>query len=860
MAVLNVAGIIASRGFRVLIIDMDLEAPGISYLANAATAVGDRSQPGFVDILLDVVERGDEADLFQLPANKVLARYCAPYELPPEFQSVGASLHIMPAGSLDGAYAGRLERLDLPSLYRGGDGLALVKAFKQAVQESGNFDYVFIDSRTGFSDESGICTRDLADYLMIVSGLNKQNVEGTTHFLAALRAATPDTRLLQMILSPVPNGEDALVDERERVARAAWEAAWKGPLNTDLHIPYHPQLALTEEPHIFRRRRGYLFEAYNQIERRLMSMLGDTVASALQAASTKLKDKDYSAVVAMLERASRLANGAGWIDPFGLALAGSPLPAVSSARPIYDLVLKHASRLLLEHFAWRAVEQAIDMKERPEDWDGADALFKLALEAAPNLAPNLGNYANFLWEKRKDLDAAEALYQRALAADPNLAHNLCNYARFLWRERKDLDAAEALYQRALAADPNLAYNLGHYAKFLWEERKDMDAAEALYQRALTADPNHAHNLGHYANFLWEERRDLDTAEALYQRALAADPNLAHNLGNYAIFLWRERKDLDAAEALYKRALAADPNQAHNLGNYATFLSEGRKDLDAAEALYKRALAADPNQAHNLGNYAKFLWRERKDLDAAEALYQRALAADPNLSHYLGHYAHFLWEERRDLDAAETLYQRALAADPNHANNLSNYATFLWEGRKDLDAAEALYQRALAADPNHANNLGNYATFLSERRKDLDAAEALYQRALAADPNHANNLGNYARLCLSSGRLVEGMELVRRALNLLTSAAPSAVHAECEMYAYCCGDRPDDALASLRRLILTDNIRTGAWDFSGVIQQARQMNHPEQAFLPLLAEVLAGTQLAAALEGWPVWRTCSPDPV
>jgi hypothetical protein len=256
-AVFNVANNIASRGFRVLIVDMDLDAPDISYL------LGDRNQPGFVDLLLDVIGRGEAADLFRLPAHKVLARYCAPYELPLEFQSVGASLHIMPAGCLNGAYVDRLERLDLSSRYRDGDGLALVKAFKQVVQESDEFDYVLIDSNNGFSYESGICTRDLADGLMIVSGLNKQNIDGTAHFLAALRDASPDPKLLQMILCHVPNGED-----RERQAQAIWEAAWEGPLKTNLRTPEHPH-AFMEGPHI-----RYLGEAYKQIGQHVMDMFG----------------------------------------------------------------------------------------------------------------------------------------------------------------------------------------------------------------------------------------------------------------------------------------------------------------------------------------------------------------------------------------------------------------------------------------------------------------------------------------------------------------------------------------------------------------------------------------------------------
>lgn len=176
-------------------------------------------------------------------------------------QSTEGFLRIMSAGQFDGGYQRRLDELDLPGLYRDGRGQELIQAFKKTIQDSNVFDFVLVDSRTGFSDESGICTRDLADHLMVVTGLNRQNIEGTAEFLRVLRLSSEGKKSVQVILSPVPTGEDDLVDQRERVARGKFAEAWGEELDLSLQIPYHPRLALTEEPHIFRRSRGYLFDA-----------------------------------------------------------------------------------------------------------------------------------------------------------------------------------------------------------------------------------------------------------------------------------------------------------------------------------------------------------------------------------------------------------------------------------------------------------------------------------------------------------------------------------------------------------------------------------------------------------------------
>lgn len=454
MAVINVAGIVAARGFRVLVIDMDLEAPGISYLTHEATSGRDGVQPGFVDVLLDAVLRGEEADLFTLSAEAVIDRYAARYELPEEFRrDASATLTIMPAGRLDDDYARRLDRLDLPTLYREGAGLALVQAFKHVVQESRRFDYVFIDSRTGFSDESGICTRDLADALMIVSGLNKQNVEGTTQFLAALRGALPESaasRPMQVIFSPVPNGEDALVDAREQAARASFAAAWTAEIPCDLQIPYHPQLALTEEPHIFRRRRGYLFEAYHQIERRLLRMLGDSPEGMTERATAAFSAGEHEVALGALRHAQLLADSASeWIDGFALKLAGQKRLPVGGALRVYEVVVRYASDEVRSHLASVFHDDALKRWDEEGALDDVEGLFKVSLEADPTFEPSLGNFANFLWFERRDLDRAEALYQLALDVAPKDVINVGNFGAFRLATGKVAEGL-ALVERALA--------------------------------------------------------------------------------------------------------------------------------------------------------------------------------------------------------------------------------------------------------------------------------------------------------------------------------------------------------------------------------------------------------------------------
>ncbi|MEX1366426.1 MAG: tetratricopeptide repeat protein, partial [Nannocystaceae bacterium] len=469
MALINVAGILAGRGFRVLAIDVDLEAPGISYLTEQA---GGREQPGFVDVIANVLERGAEADMILLSAQEVVEKYSFEMEVPEGLRtSEDGVLRIMPAGRLDAGYSSRLEGLGLGQLYLDGYGKPIIQAIKNTIQEAEYFDVVLVDSRTGFSEEGGICTRDLADHVVVVMGLNRQNVRGTAAFLEALRSSTSKTenKGIRVVLSPVPNGEDELVDERKAAAKEALQAAWGAEISLELQIPYHPRLALTEEPHIFRRSRGYLYEAYVKLERVLTELIGFDGLSILRKVKEAALAKNVQGVIRGIEMLGKLD-----VAP-GEAVLSDPVKSLYLDPKHIELRKMLAETLPAGSYAASIV--ASDLARN--DLFGAELLFKRSIEAQPNDPRALGSYAHFLTTVRGDHDGAEDLYKRAIQFAPNHATILGNYANFLSTVRGDHDGAEELYKRALEADPKQANNLGNYAKLLFVLQRGEEAVACM---------------------------------------------------------------------------------------------------------------------------------------------------------------------------------------------------------------------------------------------------------------------------------------------------------------------------------------------------------------------------------------------
>jgi len=475
MALFNVAGIMAGRGFRVLVIDFDLEAPGISYLLRNQAPHGP-ARPGLVDLLEGAVSDGDSADLFKCTPGEVVDAYTHPYALPQDLiRHPDGELRVLPAGRLDERYQRRLDELDLSGLYREGHGQPLMAEFKKIIGESGRFDLVLVDSRTGFSDESGICTRDLADHIVVVTGLNNQNIEGTAAFLRALHEATGGKRDLLFVLSPVPMGEDELMELREKAAQDAFAAAWQRPVDLNARIYYHPRLALTEEPHVFRSSRGPLYEAYAALERRMSASVGLGEIQLRKEIRAAIGSQQYGRALERSRFLVKVDDGTS----FHQILRRSMMDWKDGPE------LNSFLEFLVEHLPAHTSLHRIARNLHDGSHPFAGRVYERVLQQTPNDADLRGDFAEFLVSVVKDFDAAEAHYRQAIETDPRNIDNLGNFAIFLQTIRKDRAEAETYYRRALDVDPDDGNLLGNLAQLLLARGHDEEGLDAL-QQAFTA--------------------------------------------------------------------------------------------------------------------------------------------------------------------------------------------------------------------------------------------------------------------------------------------------------------------------------------------------------------------------------------
>jgi cellulose biosynthesis protein BcsQ len=207
MALANVATLLAKWGRSVLVVDWDLEAPGIErFFLGVTPTLSEqrRSKPGIVDLISAKAE-----------AKEIDWSECLLEAYPPE-SSVPVS--ILSAGRNDEHYTGRVQALNFVQLFAERGLGAYIEKLRD--QWASRFEFVLIDSRTGITDIGGICTIHLPDVLVLLFTTTDPSVNGVIEVVERAReeqARLPFDRQ-RLIAVPIP-AKDESRTEYERATK-----------------------------------------------------------------------------------------------------------------------------------------------------------------------------------------------------------------------------------------------------------------------------------------------------------------------------------------------------------------------------------------------------------------------------------------------------------------------------------------------------------------------------------------------------------------------------------------------------------------------------------------------------------------
>src|SRR4030095_14137024 len=244
MALSNVASVLAHRhntGEGILMVDWDLEAPGLHryfrmQLKQQLGTTDDRvldEHPRLIDLFWELHtklqpqngarrSRIDADDAVALLEEVDLRHFILDTDIP--------SLSLLKAGRFTEEYASQVNTFPWETFYH--QAPLLLRVFAETLAEQ--YRYVLVDSRTGLTDVSGICTMLLPEKLVVVFTPNRQSLTG---ILGLVQRATDYRRqsddLRPLVVFPLASR----IEPTENTLRQYWR---KGNADQDI-IGYQSQ-------------------------------------------------------------------------------------------------------------------------------------------------------------------------------------------------------------------------------------------------------------------------------------------------------------------------------------------------------------------------------------------------------------------------------------------------------------------------------------------------------------------------------------------------------------------------------------------------------------------------------------------
>jgi MinD-like ATPase involved in chromosome partitioning or flagellar assembly len=263
MALVNVAAELVRRGRKVLVVDFDLEAPGLETYKHLRPA---KPYPGIVEYVTEFRRSYAVPNVFDyIYEAKAIGKK-------------GGRLWVMSAGRRDRAYRNALASLDWQRLYKNEDGFLLFEDTKKGWEEALQPDYVLIDSRTGDTDVLGICTRQLPHSVVLMFTPNEQNLVGLKNVCEDIRREETEGLKkkirLHFVATNVPD-----LDDENRILRQQINAFRERLAFTELSSVirrYENLTLLNQNVFVLDRPHSKLARSYRRLVRTLLKdNLGD---------------------------------------------------------------------------------------------------------------------------------------------------------------------------------------------------------------------------------------------------------------------------------------------------------------------------------------------------------------------------------------------------------------------------------------------------------------------------------------------------------------------------------------------------------------------------------------------------------
>lgn len=589
---------------KVLIIDWDLEAPGTHFYFNTKENPV-KTGKGLIDLLnahIKVVKNVSEL-------NEENFVNPTPY-ISPLVSTHQGQIDLIPAIDYKEGYHAQIADFDWIQFYDKLYGGVYLEWLKDQLKSK--YDFIFIDSRTGLNDYSGICNVLMPDLNVIVSAPNEQSYEGAKH-MANRIINSPYTQkgyrkpLILPILSKVDNTLGERADEwKERFVKE-FAFTLTPLLEEDIRIFNEPILDLILAKTILWYNSDFSIGEKIRFNEKAKSLSASAFMKHFENIGCDFLDELKDNQVLDL---NSIISANDWFN-IGYNATDSK-----------NEILAYNKALLINPNHSEALNNRGAAKQKLTDYEGAIKDCDKVIFINPNDATALNNrgVAKF---NLKDYKGAVEDYNKAILANPNssIAFHSRGIAK---RELGDLNGAIEDFNKAISINPNNAEVLNHRGVV----KQKLNASKIT----TIINPNNTTNLNNKGNL-----EDYKRAIKDYNKATVINPNYAKAFYNQGTVKQKLGNYKEAIED-FSKAISINSNHKNAFNNRGTakFLLE---DYLGAIEDFNKAIQINPDYtipyfnkvcAYNCLNNKPQVLKSLQKVIELDSIYKKKAQTDPDL--------------------------------------------------------------------------------------------------------------------------------------------------------------------------------------------------------------------------------------
>lgn len=230
-AMAGVGLLLAKEGKKVILIDTDVEAPGLASLFFPESAI----EYGVLDYFLDK----------NVDSAVSVSDYVLPYDLSEVLEDCAGTLSVVPAGSVNEQYLSKLARMDLQEYRKDSLRDLMSKLLNDLRAAYSDTDYILIDARAGFHDLGGVALSQIPHGAVLFGNDSDQSWSGIQQAVRCAARSQPDTMFLIMAASMT----ESRTSEQFHSALAPFIRRSHALFTDEYYGDSYPSLEAEDEPH-----------------------------------------------------------------------------------------------------------------------------------------------------------------------------------------------------------------------------------------------------------------------------------------------------------------------------------------------------------------------------------------------------------------------------------------------------------------------------------------------------------------------------------------------------------------------------------------------------------------------------------